>query len=100
MTVLIGLFKQFGLMRIMGKKLIGKVTHYYSNIGVAVVELEDDLKQGDTISIEGATTNIQQTVDSMQLEHESAGIAHSGDAVGLKVSERVRAGDKCYLIEE
>lgn len=82
------------------KKLIGKVTHYYSNIGVAVVELEGDLKEGEKISIEGATTNIQQTAESMQLEHETVQVAKKGDAVGLKVAERVRPGDKCYLVEE
>lgn len=82
------------------KKLIGKVTHYYSNVGVAVVELEDDLHEGDNISIEGATTNIQQNVESMQLEHEKIKSAKKGDAVGLKVAERVRPGDKCYLVEE
>ncbi|MEK6887612.1 MAG: translation elongation factor-like protein [Candidatus Aenigmatarchaeota archaeon] len=81
------------------KKLIGKVTHYYSNIEVAVVELEDELKEGDQIFIEGVTTNIQQTVDSIQLEHEKIKEAHAGDSVGLKVAGRVRLGDKCYLVE-
>lgn len=78
------------------KKLIGKVTHYYSKIGVAIVELEDDLQQGDSISIEGATTNIQETVDSMQVEHEAVKMAHRGDAIGLKVPDKVRPGDFVY----
>jgi len=82
------------------KKLIGKVMHYYSKIGVAIVELEDDLQQGDQISIEGATTNIQQTVDSMQVEHEAVKSAHRGDAVGLKVPDKVRPGDVVYKVEE
>jgi len=82
------------------KKLIGKVTHYYSKIDVAIVELEDDLQQGDRISIEGATTNIQQTVDSMQIEHEPVKNAHRGDAVGLKVPDKVRPGDAVYKVVE
>lgn len=75
------------------KKLIGKVTHYYSKIGVAIIELEDDLQHGDEISIEGPTTNIQQVVDSMQIEHQPVKLANKGDAVGLKVKDSVRPGD-------
>ena len=82
------------------KKLIGKITHYYSKISVAIVELEDDLEYGDRISIEGATTNIQQVVDSMQIEHESVKSAHKGDAIGLKVPDKVRPGDVVYKVEE
>lgn len=81
------------------KKLVGKVTHYYGKLGVAIVELEDDLQYGDNISIEGATTNIQQTVDSMQIEHDAVKNAHKGDAVGLKVPDKVRPGDMVYKIE-
>ena len=80
------------------KKLIGKVAHYYSQIGVAVVDLQDMLSQGDRISIEGATTNIQQSVDSMQVEHKVLATANKGDSVGLKVSDRVRPGDLVYKI--
>lgn len=82
------------------KKLVGKVTHYYSKIDVAIVELEDDLQQGDRISIEGTTTNIQQTVDSMQVEHESIKSARRGDAIGLKVNGKVKPGDVVYKVEE
>lgn len=81
------------------KKLIGKVTHYYSKIYVAIVELDDDLQHGDEISIEGAQTNIQQIADSMQIEHEPVQMAHKGDAVGLKVKDKVRPGDVVYRIE-
>lgn len=82
------------------KKLVGKVTHYYGKLGVAIVELEDDLQYGDNISIEGETTNIQETVDSMQIEHEAVKNAHRGDAVGLKVPDKVRPGDVVYKVEE
>ena len=80
------------------KKLVGKVTHYYGKIGVAVVELEDELKLGDEISIEGRTTNFRQKVESMQIEHKPIEVARAGDSIGLKVIEKVREGDKVYKI--
>jgi putative protease len=81
------------------KKLVGKVTHYFTNIGVAVIELEDTLKVGDEISIEGATTNFQQKVESMQIEHENVQEAKAGDSIGLKVTDRVREGDSVYIVQ-
>jgi len=80
------------------KKLVGKVTHYFTNIGVAVVELEDALKVGDEISIEGATTNFTQKVESMQIEHENVEEAKKGDSVGMKVIDRVREGDQVFKV--
>lgn len=80
------------------KKLVGKMSHYFTKIGVGVIELSDELKVGDRISIEGATTNVQQTVDSMEIEHEKVQSAGAGKSIGLKVSERVREGDLVYKI--
>lgn len=81
------------------KKLVGKITHYYGKIGVAVVELEDELAVGDEISIEGASTNIRQKVESMQIEHQNIKKAKAGDSVGLKVAGKVRENDQVYKIE-
>ncbi len=80
------------------KKLVGKVSHYYSKIGVAVIDLEDAVTKGDQISIEGSTTNIQQAVDSMQVEHSAVTTANKGDSIGVKVKDRVRPGDAVYKI--
>ncbi|MFB0499663.1 MAG: translation elongation factor-like protein [Candidatus Hadarchaeaceae archaeon] len=80
------------------KKLVGKISHYFTKIGVGVVELSDELKVGDRISIEGATTNVQQTVDSMQIEHENVQSAGSGQSIGLKIVERTREGDLVYKL--
>ena len=80
------------------KKLVGKVAHYFTKIGVGVIELSDELKVGDRISIEGATTNIQQTIDSMQIEHEDVQSAGAGQSIGLKVVQRVREGDLVYKL--
>lgn len=78
---------------------IGKVANFYSRISVAVVELSAKISVGDKISIEGATTNFEQTVDSMQIEHESIKEAKAGQSIGLKVKDRVRIGDIVYRLE-
>ncbi len=80
------------------KKLIGKISHYFTKIGVGVIELSDELKVGDRISIEGATTNVQQTVDSMEIEHANMQSAGEGQSVGMKVAQRVREGDLVYKL--
>jgi putative protease len=80
------------------KKLVGRVTHYFTKIGVAVVELTDELKIGDRVSIEGHTTNFQQSVASMQIEHQNVEKAGPGQSIGLKVEQRAREGDMVYRI--
>jgi putative protease len=82
-----------------GKKLVGKISHYFSKIGVGVIELSDELKIGDRISIEGATTKVEQDVRSMQVEHEEVKSAGPGDAIGMKVDQRVREGDLVYKLD-
>jgi hypothetical protein len=80
------------------KQLIGKISHYFTNIGVAVIELEAPLSVGETISIEGATTDITQPVDSMQIDRKEVTKATKGQSIGLKVKDRVRGGDNVYKI--
>jgi translation elongation factor EF-1alpha len=82
------------------EKEIGKVSHYFGNIGVAAIELEDDLAVGDTIHIKGNTTDFTQEVASMQIEKEAVEKAGKGDSVGLKVSEHVREHDVVYKVVE
>ncbi len=79
-------------------KLIGKVTHYFSKIGVAVIELSDTLEVGETIRIVGGDADFSQTVESMEIEHEKIQKAKAGDSVGLKVNQKVREGYKVYKI--
>lgn len=78
---------------------IGKISHFFTKIGVAIVELTDTLSVGDTILIKGPTTSVEQKVDSMQIEHENVQRATRGQSVGLKVSERVREQDLVYKVE-
>lgn len=80
------------------KKLVGKITHFFTNISVAVIELEDKLGAGDKILIEGATTNFEQDASSMQIDRKPVESAGPGQSIGLKVKERVREGDKVYKI--
>ncbi|HOO46598.1 MAG TPA: translation elongation factor-like protein [Deltaproteobacteria bacterium] len=80
------------------KKLIGKVTHYFGKISVAGIELSSKLKVGDTISIEGATSDFQEKIDSMQIDNNSVTEANPGDLIGIKVKEKARVGDDVYLV--
>jgi putative protease len=84
----------------MEKKQIGTVAHFFTHIGVAVVELSDTLNIGDTVSFEGASTNFKQKIDSMQIEKQSIPSAKKGQAIGLKTSDRVREGDIVFKIIE
>ena len=81
------------------KTPIGKVTNYYSKINVAVVELSAPIKKGDEIAIEGTTTELIQAVESMQIDRQDIDAAKAGQAIGLKVQDRVRIGDTIYRIE-
>ena len=81
------------------EKLIGKITHYFSNIEVAVIELSAPLKTGDTIRIIGGQeTDFEQEVGSMQINHEEVKSAKKSDSVGMKVNEKVHEGYKVYKI--
>ena len=79
-------------------KEVGKITHYFTHIGVAVIELSGDLKMGDKIRIKGATSDFEQNVDSMQIEHEKIKEAKAGQSIGLKVKEHVREQDIVYRV--
>ncbi|MGD9131621.1 MAG: translation elongation factor-like protein [Candidatus Bathyarchaeota archaeon] len=75
---------------------VGKVSHFFSKINVAVIELNDILSVGDKIFIKGPTTDVEQTVDSMEIEHEKIKQATAGHSVGMKVKGRVRENDIVY----
>jgi putative protease len=79
---------------------VGEISHYFTKISVAVVELTAPLKVGDSIALKGMTTNFEQKVNSMQIEHESIQEAKAGDSIGMKVTDRVRKGDIVYRLLE
>jgi putative protease len=75
---------------------IGRITHFFSKISVAVIELKAPLSVGDTIAIKGPNTDFEQVVDSMQIEHKNVQRAEKGQSIGLRVAERVRETDVVY----
>jgi len=79
--------------------LVGKVTHYYKGIGVAALELSDTLEVGNTIHVKGHTTDFEQIVESMEINHQRVTRARRGDVVGLKVIDYVREHDMVYRVE-
>lgn len=79
---------------------IGRITHYFNKIGVAVVALKDALKVGETIKIKGGEKEFEQAVDSMQIDNKSVEEAAAGQEVGMKVSEPVREGYIVYKVTE
>src|SRR3990167_11024771 len=80
-------------------KPVGKVTHYYDKIGVAIVELATGLKVGDKIKFEGHGSDFEQTVSSMQVDHEEVQQAKKGDIVGLQATGKVREGAIVLKVE-
>ncbi|RLC94160.1 MAG: translation elongation factor-like protein [Chloroflexi bacterium] len=79
---------------------IGSVSDFFARPVVAGIELIDTLKVGDKIHIQGHTTDLELVVNSMQIQNKNVEVAHAGDAVGVKVPDRVRRGDKVYKIVE
>ena len=76
---------------------VGEVTHYYAQVGVAVVRLEDALAIGDWIALVRAGDQLfEQQVTSMQIEHQNIDYAEAGDNIGLQVREKVKAGTAVY----
>lgn len=79
---------------------IGKVTHYYDKIGVAVVELADTLKVGDKVRfVRGGEDLFEQTIDSMQFDHKAVEQAKAGEEIGLKVNQEVKDSADVYKID-
>ena len=83
----------------MKEEKIGFVSNYFGKISVAAVDITDGtVSVGDTLHFLGHTTDFESTVHSMQIEHKSVEGAKKGDSIGIKVSEKVREGDKVYKI--
>jgi putative protease len=80
------------------EKQIGTVTHYYSRLSVAVLNLTAEIHQGDEIHIRGRITDLQMKVDSLEIEHSQVESAAPGVEVALKVDDYVREGDIVFKI--
>ena len=79
---------------------IGKVSDFFARPVVAGIQLTASLKVGDRIHIVGHTTDLEFTVESIQINNVDVKEAKDGDAIGVKVSDRVRRGDTVYKVTD
>jgi putative protease len=81
------------------EKEIGEISSYFSHVGVAAIKLTGTLKVGETINIKGHTTNFQVEVNEIQIERKPVKEAKKGQHIGIKVPDKVRPGDKVFLVK-
>ncbi|MBL7125698.1 MAG: translation elongation factor-like protein [Dehalococcoidales bacterium] len=84
----------------MPEEEVGKVSDFFAHPVVAGIDLTGTLKVGDRVHIKGHTTDLEMTVNSMQINNVDVTEAKAGDAVGVKVTERVRHGDSVYKVTD
>ena len=84
----------------MSEEMIGTVDDFFAHPVVAGIKLTGSLKVGDKIRIKGHTTDLEMTVESMQIDNANVTAAKSGDSIGVKVSDRVRNGDHVYKLTD
>ncbi len=77
-------------------KPIGMVTHFYSNIGVAIVKFKKEVGVGARVHFKGVTTDFDETITSMQYDHKPIETAPKGKEIGIKVKDKVREGDEVF----
>ena len=82
----------------MPEERIGIVKDYFAKIGVAGIDVERTLRVGDRVHIKGHTTDLELTVESIQIEHAQVEQANQGDAIGIKVADRCRGGDVVFRV--
>ncbi len=82
----------------MADKKIGTITHFFDKISVGIIKLDGNLKVGDKVRIKGGTTNFEQEISEIQLEHKSIPGGKKGQELGVKVNEKVREGDIVYIL--
>jgi len=80
----------------MANQLLGKVTHYYDKIGVAIIELRDTLKAGETVKFKKGDEETEQTINSIQIEKAAVDSANKGAIVGVKTDQPVKEGTEVY----
>ena len=84
----------------MQEQLIGKVSDFFARPVVAAIELTGSLSVGDKIRFKGHTTDLELTVESMQIDNAAVESAKAGDNVGIKVPDKVRGHDSVYKVTE
>ena len=85
----------------MGEIEVGRVEDYFKKIGVVAIEITSgEIRVGDTLHFSGHTTDFNQRIESIQMEHEKVESAKAGDTIGIKVRETVRTHDKVTKVTE
>ncbi len=84
----------------MAEQEIGKVTHYFNNINVAIIKLTKSVTKGDEVHFKGHTSDWTQKIASIQVEHEDIEEAKKGQEIGIKVKDHAREGDVIYKVTE
>ena len=96
--MIFGLFAKKRSVEELGEA-IAEVTHFFPHVKAAVIKLKKDtLSAGDTLYFKGHTTDFEQKIKSMQVNHTPIDKAQKGQEIGLKVKSKVRHGDKVYKI--
>jgi len=80
-------------------KPIGKITHYFGGINVGIVKFNKTVNVGEKIKFKGATTDFEQTIESMQYDHQDIKSAKKNQEVGIKIDQKVREGDEVFPVE-
>lgn len=88
-----------GIIAPVNSTLAGFVEDYFAKVGVIAFTLKAAVSVGQRIQILGHTTHLEQSIDSMQIDHVPVTVAREGDGVGIKVIGRARAGDHVYLLK-
>ncbi|KKQ00904.1 MAG: hypothetical protein UW15_C0038G0003 [Parcubacteria group bacterium GW2011_GWC1_44_10] len=78
------------------EKEVGKITHWYDKIGVAVIDLKGALKMGDRVKIKKGEDEFEETISSMQVDHKEVSSAKKGDEVAVKLSQKAKEGAAIY----
>ncbi|OHB85394.1 MAG: translation elongation factor-like protein [Planctomycetes bacterium RBG_19FT_COMBO_48_8] len=84
----------------MAEDIVGKIEDFFAHPVVAGIKLTGTLKLGDKIRIKGHTTDLEMEIGSIQIDNADVTEAGAGDSIGIKVTDRVRAGDSVYKITE
>jgi len=81
------------------EKEVGFVVHYFSHLNVAGIDVtKESIQVGDVLHFKGHTTDFEQTITSMQIEHKEVAKAKKGDSIGMQVSDKVRVHDKVFKV--
>jgi putative protease len=75
---------------------VGHITHFFPRITVAVLDLTAPLSVGDRILVKGPSTDFEQVVESMQIEHKNIQRAEKGQSIGIKLVQHARERDVVY----